>query len=558
MTDPAIKVESLFKKYSRNAQNHLSYGMGDLLREISGSRTRALRKDEFYAVNDVSFELSPGDSFALIGRNGSGKTTVLKMLNGLIKPDGGRITMAGRVQALINLGAGFSQRLSGRENIFNSASLMGLSHQETSELLDAIIDFSELEEFIDSPVGTYSSGMNARLGFAVAVHLQPDILLIDEILAVGDFAFQNKCYARMEQLKRDGVTIVMVSHSHGKVIQLCERAIWMHEGRPMFNGSAQESVKSYLKFLEELEQEKIVTKTISTPPEPNDVSQNGEESTPPEPDRDPDVRLAISEPSTTESEIHLSPTQKMFKLSAWYTAPESKLIEVTLNGEIIELQSVRRPDVEAKYPEAEVVTGFGAYVDRRDLNPENKLQLKIGGIEYWSKMLIVNDDEVSTQSLAKSGLFGPVYTTDGLIADLHCEVSVDGEAVQIVPIHSRVTINYSYRLLMPVSNLHMTLIIYRKDGTIITAIPSLENGLHKHITDGTVNGEIEIPDFDLVPGTYVIMMPVCDGKRYLTRDALFEFCVSGEGAMFWGMTSFQCEHRVSNEGQDTKTHSTGP
>lgn len=257
MTKPFIKVENLYKKYSRNAQHHLSYGLGDFMRELSGRRRQALRKDEFFAVNDVSFELASGDSFALIGRNGSGKTTLLKMLNGLVKPDGGRITIAGRVQALINLGAGFSPRLSGMENIFSSASLMGLSRRETMELVDTIIDFSELDGFIDSPVGTYSAGMKARLGFSVAVHLKPDILLIDEILAVGDFAFQNKCYKRMQQLKKTGVTIVLVSHSQQKVLQMCERALWIHDGAMRQLGPAQETMKAYVTFLDELEAKRM-------------------------------------------------------------------------------------------------------------------------------------------------------------------------------------------------------------------------------------------------------------------------------------------------------------
>lgn len=546
MDDAVIKVENLYKKYSRNAQNHLNYGMTDLLREIAGKHRHSLRKDEFYAVNDVSFELTRGDSFALIGRNGSGKTTVLKMLNGLIKPDGGRITMNGRVQALINLGAGFSPRLSGRENIFNSASLMGLTHQEISGLLDSIIDFSELEDSIDSPIGTYSSGMAARLGFAVAVHLQPDILLIDEILAVGDFAFQNKCYTRMEQLKRDGVTIVMVSHSHGKVIQLCERAIWMHEGRPMFSGSSQESVKAYLRFLEELEQAKLEKRTATPSKSIRDESPTPSENTADSPDKDPGVRFAISEPKTTEPEIHLSPTQKEFRLSGWYTAPESKLIDASLNGEILEVQSVPRPDVEANFPEADFAGGFALRIQRRDLAPSNTFELRIGGAVYWSKTILADDGEVPTRALAKSGLYGPVYTTDGLIDDISGVLLVNGDESPIIPIHSAVEIQYSYRLLKPVRNLHMTFNFFRKDGTLIAAIPSLENGLHRHITTGVVDGTISIPDFDFVPGSYVIMMPVCEGKKYLTRDVLMEFMVTGDGQMFWGITDLQCEHDVVN------------
>ena len=255
---PIVVVENISKKYSRNANEHLSYGISDLFREVFGrDKTLELRTDEFLAVNDLSFHLYPGDSFALIGRNGSGKTTTLKMMNGLVKPDAGTVIMDGRVQALINLGAGFNQELSGRDNVHNAAALMGLSRKEANAILDDVVDFSELEEFIDSPIQTYSQGMRARLGFAVAVHLKPDILLIDEILSVGDFAFQNKCFTRMQELKKAGVTIVLVSHSHTRVIQMCERALWIHKGKVMQLGPAKEAVHAYLDFLDSIEVKRV-------------------------------------------------------------------------------------------------------------------------------------------------------------------------------------------------------------------------------------------------------------------------------------------------------------
>lgn len=255
---PAIVVDAVSKKYSRKANAHLSYGLSDLWREVRGrAGTSALRPDEFLAVDDISFHLNPGDSFGLVGRNGSGKTTLLKMMNGLIKPDKGTLILEGRLQALINLGAGFDPRLSGRDNIFTSAALMGLPRAKTAEMVDAVIDFSELEEFIDSPVQTYSKGMYARLGFAVAIHLEPDILLIDEILSVGDAGFQNKCFTRMQELKKQGVTIVLVSHSHHSVVQLCERALWLHKGQAMRLGPSKEVVGAYLDFLDTEELKKV-------------------------------------------------------------------------------------------------------------------------------------------------------------------------------------------------------------------------------------------------------------------------------------------------------------
>lgn len=248
---PAIRVEGVSKRYSRHAQTHLSYGLGDLMRELLGRpRPAALRKDEFWAVRDVSFELEAGGSLALIGRNGAGKSTLLKMLNGLIRPDTGRIRLEGRVQALINLSAGFNPALTGLENIYNAASLSGFRSGAIRAMVDEVIAFAELEEAIESPVQTYSSGMKARLGFAVAVHLRPDILLIDEVLAVGDYAFQNKCFLRMEQLKKQGVTMVYVSHSHNAAIKLCEHGVWLHRGRVMASGACLETVRAYLAFLE--------------------------------------------------------------------------------------------------------------------------------------------------------------------------------------------------------------------------------------------------------------------------------------------------------------------
>ncbi len=249
--NPAIQVEGVSKRYSRNAQTHLSYGVTDLMREIlGGALPTDLRKDEFWALRDVSFEMAPGESMAFIGRNGAGKSTLLKLMCGLTKPDMGRIRIEGNVRALINLGAGFNPALSGLENIYNAASLAGFHSREIRATVDEIVAFAELEEAIDSPVQTYSSGMKARLGFAVAVHARPDILFIDEVLAVGDFAFQNKCFLRMEQLKRSGVTIVYVSHSHNMAIKLCERALWLHRGKVMATGPSVETVQAYLAFLE--------------------------------------------------------------------------------------------------------------------------------------------------------------------------------------------------------------------------------------------------------------------------------------------------------------------
>lgn len=255
---PIVLVQNIVKKYSKNTTSHLDYGMKDFIRELRGlGQSLDLRSDEFYAVNNVRFELNKGDSIALIGRNGCGKTTLLKIIAGLIKPTAGRVILDGKVQALIALGAGFDKRLSGRENIYNSASLMGLSQKETESIINDILEFAEIDDFIDSPVGTYSSGMYSRLGFSVAIHLKPDILLIDEILAVGDYAFQNKCFIKMHQLKKQGVSIILVSHNHTQVTQLCDHALWLDKGNVVSYGTAKEVVQQYLDFMDQLQIKKI-------------------------------------------------------------------------------------------------------------------------------------------------------------------------------------------------------------------------------------------------------------------------------------------------------------
>ena len=207
--------------------------MKDLGSELLGRRHGGkdeLRPEEFWAVNDVSFELRRGECLGLIGRNGAGKTTLLRMLNGLIKPDKGRIEMRGRVGALIALGAGFNPILTGRENIYVNAAVLGLSKKETDEKFDEIVEFAELDEFIDAPVQSYSSGMQVRLGFAVAaIMIQPDVLLLDEVLAVGDMGFKIKCLNSVRQIMTK-TAVVFVSHSMQFVSQFCTRIVLMERG----------------------------------------------------------------------------------------------------------------------------------------------------------------------------------------------------------------------------------------------------------------------------------------------------------------------------------------
>ena len=260
MKPPLIEVADLGKRYAMHANKHRDYAFRDLIRDVFSGRKAIdhLRTDEFWAVRDVSFRVDRGDAVAVIGRNGAGKSTLLKMIAGLLKPDAGRVAIRGRVQALISLGTGFSGGLSGRENILNGAAIQGLTRRQITRRFDDIVEFSELEDFIDSPVGTYSSGMTARLGFALAVHLEPEILLIDEILGVGDIAFQNKCQVRMRQMQADGVTVLLVSHSNTAVVQMCSTAVWLHEGCVHGIGESKQVVEQYVKFLDGLDAQRRI------------------------------------------------------------------------------------------------------------------------------------------------------------------------------------------------------------------------------------------------------------------------------------------------------------
>lgn len=230
--DVLIRADRVSKKFCRSLRRSLWYGLGDITHDLLGQngRPRELRQDEFWAVDDLSFELRRGECLGLIGRNGAGKTTVLKMLSGLVRPDDGRITIKGRVGGLIALGAGFSPILTGRENIYVNGSILGMTKKEIDSKFDEIVEYAEIGDFIDAPVRSFSSGMQVRLGFAVAVVLmKPDVLLLDEVLAVGDIGFTIKCLNTVQKLvERCGV--VFVSHRMQHVSRFCTRVIAMERG----------------------------------------------------------------------------------------------------------------------------------------------------------------------------------------------------------------------------------------------------------------------------------------------------------------------------------------
>jgi ABC-2 type transport system ATP-binding protein len=203
--------------------------------------------DTFLALDGVDFRIEQGESVGLMGLNGSGKSTLLKLINGVMKPDTGTVQTRGRIAGLIATGAGFHPQLTGRDNVFLNAAILGMSEAETNRKLDAIIEFADIGKFLDTPVGHYSSGMFSRLGFAVAVHTDSDIFLVDEVLAVGDKPFKKKCINRMEEIKKEGRTLVYVSHSAPSVRRMCERVLVLEKGVLGFDGPAKEGIR-YLKY----------------------------------------------------------------------------------------------------------------------------------------------------------------------------------------------------------------------------------------------------------------------------------------------------------------------
>jgi lipopolysaccharide transport system ATP-binding protein len=245
-----INVEGVSKKYCRNLHRSLKYGVLDLGRELLGwPQNQELRRGEFYAIRDLNFQISRGESVALMGGNGAGKSTTLKMLNGLIKPTSGRVQLRGKVAALTTLGAGFKPVLSGRENIYINAAILGFSKEFVDERIQAMIAFSEIGYAIDDPVKTYSSGMKARLGYSIGTFLEPDILLLDEVFAAGDRAFKLKCFNHLASLTDRGMAIIVVSHNVGRITSLCDRAIVFDQGTTCFDGASKEGLAEYYRVL---------------------------------------------------------------------------------------------------------------------------------------------------------------------------------------------------------------------------------------------------------------------------------------------------------------------
>ena len=253
---PAIELDHVTKVYRRHGRSRQFATLKSAL--LTGSLVRHLRPDEsFSALSDVSVTVPRGACYGIIGRNGSGKSTLLKLVAGITKPTGGIVRVRGRVSALIELGAGFHPEISGRENVFINGVMLGLSRREISDRFDEIVEFADLEDFIEAPVKTYSSGMYMRLGFAVATHVNPDVLLVDEVLAVGDEGFSLKCLDKFAEFKRRGKTILLVTHGLSMVERFCDEAVWLEAGQNRTTGDPTRVVKMYLADVEQAEDQHL-------------------------------------------------------------------------------------------------------------------------------------------------------------------------------------------------------------------------------------------------------------------------------------------------------------
>ncbi|MEB0001340.1 ABC transporter ATP-binding protein [Cryobacterium sp. 10I1] len=242
MNEIAVTVDHLSKKFRLYHERNQSI-------KSAVMRGRRSIHEDFWALKDVSFEVPTGSTFGLIGSNGSGKSTLLKCLAKIYAPEKGSITYGGKIAALLEVGSGFHPELSGRENVFLNGSILGMSKKEVTRKFDEIVDFSGVEQFIDQPVKNYSSGMYVRLGFAIAINVDPDILVVDEVLAVGDAEFQEKCKQKFIDFKTAGRTVILVSHSMSMVSDMCDRAAWLNHGELVTDGDAQATIDSYLASL---------------------------------------------------------------------------------------------------------------------------------------------------------------------------------------------------------------------------------------------------------------------------------------------------------------------
>ena len=330
---PAIELDHVSKVYRRHGRSRQFATLKSAL--LTGSLVRHLQPDEsFSALSDVSVTVPKGACYGVIGRNGSGKSTLLKLVAGITKPTSGVVRVRGRVSALIELGAGFHPEISGRENVFINGVMLGLSRREISDRFDEIVEFAELEDFIEAPVKTYSSGMYMRLGFAVATHVDPDVLLVDEVLAVGDEGFSLKCLDTFAEFKRRGKTILFVTHGLSMVERFCDEAVWLEAGQNRTTGDPTRVVQMYLADVEQAEDQHLAAedakaqRTPVTEPPPGPMSKPADDGAT---SAEPEETAAVSATEATDDD---KPPADMFVAKAGRWGSGAVRIEkVTLEGD---------------------------------------------------------------------------------------------------------------------------------------------------------------------------------------------------------------------------------
>ena len=345
--DAAIRAQDVSKQFV--LQNHRADSLRERLAGLWHKRMGSPEAEPFYALRDVTFSIERGETVGIVGHNGSGKSTLLKMLTGILKPDTGFVQTTGRIGALIEVGAGFHPDLSGRENVFLNGSILGLSRRELAAKFDAIVEFAGLAPFIDTPVKRYSSGMYMRLGFAIATHVEPDILLIDEVLAVGDTQFQNKCVAHLRTFAQNGGTVVFVSHSMGQVEGLCERCLWLDHGKLLHDGPTGDAVEKYMAVVAEREDEELRRNRPREWEAKHEAQREAAEQ-----ERLEQERVHVAQQQACAEEAGRQAQAELYEASRpWHRAGRSRVVGAKLSnalGESVRTLSVGEPfTVEIEY-----------------------------------------------------------------------------------------------------------------------------------------------------------------------------------------------------------------
>lgn len=459
-----VRAKNLRKSYIAKAERSRASQLSGLFAALaSGGRLGRAPGERFVALEGATFELRAGESIGVIGRNGSGKSTLMKVVAGVLTQDDGLLEINGSLQALINLGAGFDKQLSGRENIRTLASLYGIFGARLEELVERVIEFSELGEFIDRPIETYSSGMAARLGFALCTHLDPQILIIDEALSVGDGAFQNKCLLKLEELRKSGLSLFLVSHSMAHILQFCKSCIWLDRGRVVAQGPSQKVVKAYSDWL-----------------------------------------VAGAEPGAV------------------------------MPGGAVERAAESEPSARMRKPVAFDFSQVGQKATTFD-------QGRYSTVAFSPKEIVIRDESV--KSLILSETYGPVHAlAEGLDA-VRCSIFNPVRGDWGPRTNEPLVIDYEFQWLgSPLAALNVSLHIYRDDGRSMTTITTLHSNTFESVTDGLIRRRVEVDDFCLRPGKYVIMMPIHEGRAYLARIACAVFEVRSETSPIFGELNFACRY----------------